>query len=230
MLFLAYSLFITVTVFAARPTTTVDLGYAQYEGFLSDDSRNINFLGIRYAAAPTGEAYAYVFIPLPKCRSGALRWRKPQPPPPTIEILSAKKLPNRCWQSLYEDFGVPYTPPEDQQFGVAEGRQDVMSSVNTDMIRSGRQEALYEIPPRSEDCLFLYQRCNVGLPVFNDYATGSIATPANGNGSLPVIVWIHGFVYSSQSCAFLKFDLQRSVPIWWCLSVQRRRSGSSFRR
>jgi len=43
---------------------------------------------------------------------------------------------------------------------------------------------------------------NVGFPGSNDHITGSVATPANGNGSLPVIVWIHGFVYSSQSYAF----------------------------
>jgi len=57
MLFLVYILFINAAaVFAARPTRTVDLGYARYEGFLNTDSGNINFLGIRYAAAPTGKA------------------------------------------------------------------------------------------------------------------------------------------------------------------------------
>jgi len=56
MLFLVYILFINAAVFAAIPTRTVDLGYARYEGFLNSDSGNINFLGIRYAAAPTGEA------------------------------------------------------------------------------------------------------------------------------------------------------------------------------
>jgi len=56
MLFLVYILFINTAVFAARPTHTVDLGYARYEGFLNNNSGNINFLGIRYAAAPTGEA------------------------------------------------------------------------------------------------------------------------------------------------------------------------------
>lgn len=90
-----------------------------------------------------------------RCRSGTLRWREPQTPSPTPGVLSAKKLPNRCWQSLYEDFGVPYTPPEDQKFDVTDERQDVMSPLSTDIIRSSRQEALYEIPPRSEDCLFL---------------------------------------------------------------------------
>ena len=45
------------SIYSATPT--VDLGYAQYQGIPSVDSvnnaANTNFLGIRYAAAPTGE-------------------------------------------------------------------------------------------------------------------------------------------------------------------------------
>lgn len=39
---------------AAQPTTVVDLGYAKYQGGLNNQTGNVDFLGMRYAAAPTG--------------------------------------------------------------------------------------------------------------------------------------------------------------------------------
>ena len=45
---------------APTPTPIVDLGYATYQGILVQDEQtnqtNINFLGVRYAASPTGTA------------------------------------------------------------------------------------------------------------------------------------------------------------------------------
>ncbi|KAF5360641.1 hypothetical protein D9756_005137 [Leucocoprinus leucothites] len=79
---LAYNVLATLAVtFAARPTTVVDLGYARYQGSVNKASGNIEFLGVRYAAPPTG----------------SLRWREPQPPQATPDIQLADSFPNTCW-------------------------------------------------------------------------------------------------------------------------------------
>jgi hypothetical protein len=61
MQFLSTSLLLLLTIAAgtkaAGPTTVVDLGYAQYEGSLNNQTGNIDFLGIRYAASPTGRSF-----------------------------------------------------------------------------------------------------------------------------------------------------------------------------
>ena len=68
-------------VFAlARPT--VDLGYATYEGVYDGASNTTSFLGVRYAAPPTGE----------------LRWRPPQPPLLQYGVQQAKSQPPMCVQ------------------------------------------------------------------------------------------------------------------------------------
>ena len=59
-------------VYAAKavptPSPIVDLGYATYQGILVQDAQtnqtNVNFLGVRYAASPTGtslKAYPTTF-------------------------------------------------------------------------------------------------------------------------------------------------------------------------
>jgi cholinesterase len=45
---------------ASGPTTVVDLGYAQYEGSLNNETGDIEFLGVRYAASPTGRFFSDV--------------------------------------------------------------------------------------------------------------------------------------------------------------------------
>jgi hypothetical protein len=46
----------------ARSTVpTVDLGYAQYAGMINTTTGNTEFLGIRYAAPPTGTVPAITF-------------------------------------------------------------------------------------------------------------------------------------------------------------------------
>ncbi|KAJ3568627.1 hypothetical protein NP233_g5589 [Leucocoprinus birnbaumii] len=67
---------------AATQATTVDLGYATYEGSVNNATGNIDFLGIRYAAAPTG----------------TFRWKEPQPPKSTPGVQPANTLPNQCLQ------------------------------------------------------------------------------------------------------------------------------------
>ena len=56
----AFALCVHAAAGAPTPTPIVDLGYATYQGILVQDEQtnqtNINFLGVRYAASPTGTA------------------------------------------------------------------------------------------------------------------------------------------------------------------------------
>ncbi|KAJ3561270.1 hypothetical protein NP233_g10298 [Leucocoprinus birnbaumii] len=70
-------------------STVVDLGYAQYQGTMNNETGNIEFLGIRYAAAPTG----------------SLRWREPQSPETTPGVQLANTPPSICMQAVSENFG-----------------------------------------------------------------------------------------------------------------------------
>ncbi|KAJ7217431.1 alpha beta-hydrolase [Mycena rebaudengoi] len=67
----------------AKPSPIIDLGYARYQGAVDPSSNITAFLGIRYAAAPTGE----------------LRFRAPQPPPPMSGVQLADVQPNQCFQA-----------------------------------------------------------------------------------------------------------------------------------
>ncbi|KAF8871826.1 Alpha/Beta hydrolase protein [Infundibulicybe gibba] len=67
----------------AAATQLVDLGYAKYQGFVDPATHNTHFLGIRYAAAPTGQ----------------LRWRAPQTPQDVTGIQQANAQPPICFQA-----------------------------------------------------------------------------------------------------------------------------------
>ncbi|KIK58006.1 hypothetical protein GYMLUDRAFT_171652 [Collybiopsis luxurians FD-317 M1] len=73
----------------AAPTQApiVNVGNAQYEGVFDPNTDVTNFLGIRYAAAPTGQ----------------LRFRAPQPPPHINGLQVADKEPPECVQGLPTD-------------------------------------------------------------------------------------------------------------------------------
>lgn len=82
----------------------VDLGYAVYQGF-PDQSTGLNaWLGIRYAAPPTG----------------SLRWRAPQSPSAnTSNIIDASSFPPFCPQTPLApgtDYPYPYQGNEDCLF------------------------------------------------------------------------------------------------------------------
>ncbi|KAJ3568624.1 hypothetical protein NP233_g5591 [Leucocoprinus birnbaumii] len=80
---LASSLLAVVTAAIAAPKApVVDLGYAKYQGTVNPDTGIIDYLGVRYAAAPTG----------------ALRWRAPQAPKATPGVQLAKTQPSPCLQ------------------------------------------------------------------------------------------------------------------------------------
>ncbi|KAH7888217.1 Alpha/Beta hydrolase protein [Phlebopus sp. FC_14] len=61
----------------------VDLGYAQYQGSYNASSNTTSFLGIRYAAPPTGQ----------------LRWAAPSAPATMSGIQMATEQPSECYQA-----------------------------------------------------------------------------------------------------------------------------------
>ncbi|GLB44901.1 putative type-B carboxylesterase lipase family protein [Lyophyllum shimeji] len=63
------------------PTPVVDLGYAQYSGTFNETTKTTEFLGIRFAAPPTG----------------TLRWQPPHPPASTPGIQKAETQPPTCF-------------------------------------------------------------------------------------------------------------------------------------
>ncbi|KAG6830004.1 hypothetical protein H0H92_002695 [Tricholoma furcatifolium] len=65
----------------AATTPVVDLGYAKYAGSFNATSGVTEFLGMRYAAPPTG----------------TLRWQPPQPPATTSGVQSADSEPPTCY-------------------------------------------------------------------------------------------------------------------------------------
>jgi carboxylesterase type B len=81
---------------AVAPPPIVKVGGTQYQGFASVDpannATNTNFLGIRYAAAPTGK----------------LRFAAPQAPPAVPGVQMANVEPNTCFNSAN---GVSATTP-----------------------------------------------------------------------------------------------------------------------
>ncbi|KAF9000855.1 Alpha/Beta hydrolase protein [Cyathus striatus] len=78
---------VTLAIFALHissgftASNVVDLGYAKYEGFVNSNNSNTNFLGVRFAASPTG----------------TLRFRAPQLPATTPGIQQANALSAQCF-------------------------------------------------------------------------------------------------------------------------------------
>ncbi|KAJ7080447.1 Alpha/Beta hydrolase protein [Mycena epipterygia] len=64
-------------------TPTIDLGYAKYQGSVDTSTNITTFLGIRYAASPTGD----------------LRFRAPQAPKPVAGVIQATAQPDQCFQA-----------------------------------------------------------------------------------------------------------------------------------
>ncbi|KXN89064.1 Neuroligin-2, partial [Leucoagaricus sp. SymC.cos] len=108
---------------------------------------------------------------------GSLRWRAPQIPQTVPGIQKADTHPDTCWQTgAGTQPGTPFPT------------------------QNNHQHQKRDAPPSSEDCLFL----NEGLPKL--MYLHSITTPVSGNGSLPVVVWIHGGGYMGGSAIGFKGD------------------------
>ncbi|KAL1751678.1 Alpha/Beta hydrolase protein [Schizophyllum commune] len=110
------------------PGPIVDLGYAAYEGSFDPVSNVTQFLGVRYAAPPTGEN----------------RWRPPQPPLHEEGILKATEPAPTCLQGLW---GVAKSAP-----AFARGEKTAEKTV---LLHPTAMYANFTTAPASEDCLFL---------------------------------------------------------------------------
>ncbi|KAF8869963.1 Alpha/Beta hydrolase protein [Infundibulicybe gibba] len=115
----------------AAAAQVVDLGYAKYQGFVDPTTHNTHFLGVRYAAAPTGP----------------LRWSAPQTPQDAVGIQQANTQPPICFQgspgradkSPFPNKNIPFQP----------GQGSVDKSSFHVKSRAGVSTT------ESEDCLFL---------------------------------------------------------------------------
>ncbi|KAF8344962.1 alpha beta-hydrolase [Amanita rubescens] len=113
----------------ARSTNVpiVDLGYAKYAGVINPTTGNSEFLGMRYAAPPTG----------------SLRWRAPQPPASTSGVQFANTQPPICY-NIQSGFGLaPTNPYINESSQVAAGNATSRLDKRSAQLQS------------SEDCLFL---------------------------------------------------------------------------
>ncbi|KAE9408462.1 alpha/beta-hydrolase [Gymnopus androsaceus JB14] len=83
---------------ASNDVPIIDLGYAQYQGVFDSVNNVTNYLGVRYAAPPTGD----------------LRWRAPQSPANnnSVGVQQANTQPNPCPQAPTGD--APTNPLEAQ--------------------------------------------------------------------------------------------------------------------
>ena len=145
--FIFYICSFAPSIVAANPSPIVDLTYAQYEGVPTMDPVNnesiTHFLGIRYAAAPTGKAslclsFDYSFT----LQTGSRRFREPQVPSYTPGVQLANKQPPQCFQA--PGFGTASKTP----FPNAVPNTSPTRRFETRSVSSTEHES-------SEDCLFL---------------------------------------------------------------------------
>lgn len=159
------------------PSTTVDLGYASYQGSLNSSANITSFLGIRYAAAPVGTLFPVAddchYLPnLLSVLSGNLRFQAPQPPPAISGVQLADTQPQQCPQST-TFLGLSSSSP---YIGLQK-----------------RASASDEI----EDCLFLkyvHLSFKSVLRISLPYCLISVFVSGEPNydSKMPVLVFIHG--------------------------------------
>ena len=138
--------------FAFVDPPIVDLGYAQYQGVSNSETGNTEFLGVRYAAPPTG-----MNCPLARFHSltttGKYRWREPRLPGKVDGLQMADTQPNRCQQAperVDKRNRLQYTTNDVTL--ADQGSQHVLG----DPWRGGNEEDVeLMMRPVSEDCLFL---------------------------------------------------------------------------
>lgn len=130
-------------------TKVVDLGYATYQSNLVIDEGVTSFLGVRYAAPPTGSQ----------------RWQAPQPPATVPGVQNATTPPHQCWQQFLEGaMGQGLTNP------FVTGSTTVRSRSTASVVARDSGE-IDQIGLVDEDCLFLdvhvptAAKSNAQLPV-----------------------------------------------------------------
>ncbi|KAJ2934682.1 hypothetical protein H1R20_g2421, partial [Candolleomyces eurysporus] len=110
------------------PPPTVDLGYARYQGVSNAATGNTEFLGVRYAAPPTGQN----------------RWREPQVPDKEEELQMADMQPHRCQQAPERVDKRNKVVDDDGNVSIDQLAQEVLGAPVSNILR-----------PVSEDCLYL---------------------------------------------------------------------------
>jgi len=122
----------------------VDLGYAQYAGVINSTTGNTEFLGVRYAAPPTGtKCHHLLLLTNVQYVTGSLRWRAPQPPASTLGVQFANAEAPSCY-NIQSGFGLAPTNPYRHE----------TSQVTTGNATSRLDERTAQLKS-SEDCLFL---------------------------------------------------------------------------
>lgn len=91
-----------ITSSAVHNRPSVDVGYARYLGSFNSSTNITHFLGVRYAASPTGEfrhSASKACISTYRClfTSGDLRWKAPQRPSSIPGIQEADEFPPTCF-------------------------------------------------------------------------------------------------------------------------------------
>lgn len=150
-------------------TPVVDLGYAKYAGSFNATRGTTQFLGIRYAAPPTGQYWLTLIIWNENSFSkGSLRWQPPHPPATTPGTQAADSEPSACFFS---------------------GQGNQATSPFKDKKSHRKRDLSF-----TEDCLFLkwvihfVRRRFLNVP--SVYLPGQISSAKK----LPVVVWIHGWL------------------------------------
>ncbi|KAJ7699486.1 alpha/beta-hydrolase, partial [Mycena metata] len=149
---------------------TVDLGYATYQSNLSLDpgSGVTSFLGVRYAAAPTGP----------------LRFRAPTAPARVPDVQNATTPAQQCWQAPGLNSTTRSRMIEPEYTLAVQGKRH-QDKRDTDGISD-------------EDCLFLkcvVRLSFVWTPIFENSV--HVPTVPKSNALLPVIVYLHGGGYDA---------------------------------
>ncbi|RXW25552.1 hypothetical protein EST38_g373 [Candolleomyces aberdarensis] len=129
------------------PPPTVDLGYARYQGVSNAATGNTEFLGVRYAAPPTGQN----------------RWREPQVPDKEEELQVADMQPHRCQQAPERVDKRNRVVDDDGNVSIGQPAQEVLGAPPVSNI----------LRPVSEDCLFL----NVVVPGLDFNSTSAMNLP-----------------------------------------------------
>lgn len=170
---------ISVTFVRAEPAIPiVNLGYATYEGVVNATTNNTEFLGMRFAAPPTGNLYhlsVTVITMLISLYPGAFRWQAPQAPATVEGVQQAFVRPMSCFNA---GEGIAPTAPFP---GPASFKRATAVS--------------------SEDCLFLRYTILIPRLILSCSQGVSVVTPGlpskNTQKKLPVVVWIHGYISPS---------------------------------
>ncbi|KAJ7133522.1 alpha beta-hydrolase [Mycena epipterygia] len=128
---------ITTALGKAPSPKIADLGYASYQSNLSSDAGVTSFLGVRYAAAPTGQ----------------FRWKAPRSPPKVAGIQDATQPPRQCFQSgsLTGSAGAAVT----NRFRTSLGSLSTSCPSHTDDQCRARLSRRDSDGLSDEDCLFL---------------------------------------------------------------------------